>query len=99
MSRRSTFVADSISTRIGYDLKTRLIVVAHGERLVKLIVDSAREFLTVPGEQLQAPAKSGHWQTLLAFHPPQAYSNCEAWPDGRFSYLTVPTLGPVTYPI
>lgn len=41
--------------RIGYDLKTRLIVVAHGERLIGLIVDSAREFLTVSGEAIQPP--------------------------------------------
>lgn len=38
-----------------YDPKTRLIVVSHGERTVGLIVDSAREFVTIPGEAIQPP--------------------------------------------
>jgi purine-binding chemotaxis protein CheW len=41
-----------------YDLKTRLIVVAHGERLVGLVVDSAREFVTIPAEAIQPPPEA-----------------------------------------
>lgn len=41
--------------RTDYNLKTRLIVVASGERSVGLIVDSAREFLILPEEAIQPP--------------------------------------------
>jgi purine-binding chemotaxis protein CheW len=41
--------------RVAYDLKTRLIVVAHADRVVGLIVDSAREFVTIPTEAIQPP--------------------------------------------
>jgi purine-binding chemotaxis protein CheW len=41
--------------RAAYDLKTRLVVVAHAGRAVGLIVDSAREFLTIPAEAIQPP--------------------------------------------
>jgi len=44
--------------RAEYDLKTRLIVVAHGDRLVGLIVDSAREFVTIPTESIQPPPEA-----------------------------------------
>lgn len=44
--------------RVNYDLKTRLIVVAHGDRLVGLIVDSAREFVTIPAEAIQPPPET-----------------------------------------
>ena len=44
--------------RAAYDLKTRLIVVAHGDRLVGLIVDSAREFVTIPAEAIQPPPET-----------------------------------------
>jgi purine-binding chemotaxis protein CheW len=44
--------------KVPYDLKTRLIVVAHEERAVGLIVDSAREFVSIPGEAVQAPPDS-----------------------------------------
>jgi purine-binding chemotaxis protein CheW len=43
---------------VNHDLKTRLIVVAHGERLVGLIVDSAREFVTIPAEAIQPPPEA-----------------------------------------
>ena len=39
--------------KIPYDLRTRLIVVSHAERSVGLIVDSAREFVTIPAEAMQ----------------------------------------------
>jgi purine-binding chemotaxis protein CheW len=41
--------------RVPYDLKTRLIVVTHADRAVGLIVDSAREFVTIPAEAIQPP--------------------------------------------
>jgi purine-binding chemotaxis protein CheW len=44
--------------RADHDLKTRLIVVAHGDRLVGLIVDSAREFVTIPMEAVQPPPET-----------------------------------------
>jgi purine-binding chemotaxis protein CheW len=44
--------------RAAYDLKTRLLVVAHADRLVGLLVDSAREFVTIPAEAIQAPPEA-----------------------------------------
>jgi purine-binding chemotaxis protein CheW len=41
-----------------YDLKTRLIVVAHAGRSVGLIVDSAREFVTIPEDAVQPPPEA-----------------------------------------
>jgi len=41
--------------RIPYDLRTRLVVLADGGRTVGLIVDSAREFLTIPTASIQPP--------------------------------------------
>jgi purine-binding chemotaxis protein CheW len=41
--------------RSDYDIKTRLLVVAHGDRLVGLLVDSAREFVTIPAGAIQPP--------------------------------------------
>lgn len=41
--------------RAAYDPKTRLVVVAHAGRSVGLIVDSAREFVTIPAEAIQPP--------------------------------------------
>jgi purine-binding chemotaxis protein CheW len=41
--------------RAAYDLKTRLIVIAHADRTVGLIVDSAREFVTIAPEAIQPP--------------------------------------------
>ncbi|HEY2910803.1 MAG TPA: chemotaxis protein CheW [Gemmataceae bacterium] len=40
---------------MAYDLKTRLVVVADADRVVGLIVDSAREFVTIPADAIQAP--------------------------------------------
>ena len=39
--------------RTPYDEKTRLIVVAHMDRVVGLIVDSAREFISIPDSAIQ----------------------------------------------
>ena len=44
--------------RAAYDLKTRLIVVAHADRAVGLIVDSAREFVTIPADAIQPPPEA-----------------------------------------
>jgi purine-binding chemotaxis protein CheW len=41
--------------RAGYDSRTRLIVVQQHGRAIGLIVDSAREFLTIPGSAIQPP--------------------------------------------
>jgi purine-binding chemotaxis protein CheW len=38
-----------------YDAQTRLIIVAHADRAVGLIVDSAREFVTIRDEEIQPP--------------------------------------------
>jgi len=44
--------------RVPYDLRTRLVVVAHAGRAVGLIVDAAREFVTIPADVVQ-PAPEG----------------------------------------
>ncbi len=57
--------------RAPYDLKTRLIVVVHAERVVGLIVDSAREFVTIPAGAIQPTpdglaGTSGHYLSGIA---------------------------------
>lgn len=44
--------------RADYDLQTRLVVVAHADRLVGLIVDSAREFVAIAAEAIQPPPEA-----------------------------------------
>ena len=44
--------------RVAYDMRTRMIVVAHADRSVGLIVDAAREFVTIPAEAIQ-PSPEG----------------------------------------
>ena len=44
--------------RVAYDAQTRLIVVAHADRAVGLIVDSAREFVSIKAEAVQPPPDS-----------------------------------------
>ncbi len=44
--------------KVPYDVKTRLIVVAHEGRTVGLIVDSAREFVSVPADAIQPAPES-----------------------------------------
>ncbi len=41
--------------RVAHDLRTRLLVVRTSGRLVGLIVDTAREFATIPAESIQPP--------------------------------------------
>jgi purine-binding chemotaxis protein CheW len=41
--------------RVPFDLKTRLVVVQAGTRLIGLVADSAREFVSIPPEAIQPP--------------------------------------------
>jgi purine-binding chemotaxis protein CheW len=41
--------------RAPFDLKTRLVVVQAGTRLIGLVADSAREFVSIPPEAIQPP--------------------------------------------
>jgi purine-binding chemotaxis protein CheW len=41
--------------RAPFDLKTRLIVVQAGSRLIGLVADSAREFVSIPPDAIQPP--------------------------------------------
>ena len=59
-SRGRVVPAVNLRARFGfekapYDLRTRLIVVAVAGRAVGLIVDSAREFVTIKAEDVQPP--------------------------------------------
>jgi purine-binding chemotaxis protein CheW len=40
---------------VAYDLRTRLVVVQHQGRTVGLVVDSAREFVSIPESAIQPP--------------------------------------------
>jgi purine-binding chemotaxis protein CheW len=44
--------------KVPHDLRTRLVVVSHGGRLVGLLVDSAREFTAIPAEAIQPPPEA-----------------------------------------
>lgn len=44
--------------KIPYDLKTRIIVVNINDRTIGIIVDSAREYLTIPQENIQPAPES-----------------------------------------
>jgi purine-binding chemotaxis protein CheW len=41
--------------RVPFDLKTRLVVVQAGTRLIGQVADSAREFVSIPPEAIQPP--------------------------------------------
>jgi purine-binding chemotaxis protein CheW len=41
--------------RVAHDLRTRLIVVQSGSRLIGLVADAAREFVSIPSEAIQPP--------------------------------------------
>lgn len=41
--------------RAPYDMKTRLVVVSHSDRVVGLIVDAAREFVAIPKDAIHSP--------------------------------------------
>jgi two-component system, chemotaxis family, sensor kinase CheA len=84
--------------KIPYDLKTRLIVVNSGERLVGFIVDTAREFISIPydaikplnesisglsGDYLEGIAKLGERLVLIL--------NLGGVTDFEISNMTMPT--------
>jgi two-component system chemotaxis sensor kinase CheA len=57
--------------RVPYDLRTRLIVIEEGGRTVGLIVDAAREFMSIPDQAIHAPPEaiagvSGDWLSGIA---------------------------------
>lgn len=59
-SRGEVIPAINLRARLGfdrapYDLRTRLIVVQSGDRVVGLIVDTAREFIHIADEAIQPP--------------------------------------------
>ena len=59
-SRGQVIPAMNLRTRFGFatqphDLRTRLIVIHTAGRTVGLIVDSAREFITIPASAIQPP--------------------------------------------
>ena len=61
-SRGAVVPAVNLRTRFGfervpYDARTRLIVVQHGQRTVGLIVDAARDFVSIPEGTIQPPAE------------------------------------------
>src|SRR5512142_1616227 len=63
LSRGQVIPALSLRARFGlppvpHELRTRLIVVNAGERVVGLIVDAAREFVSIPGDRLQPPPEA-----------------------------------------
>jgi purine-binding chemotaxis protein CheW len=41
--------------RVPHDIRTRLVVVQSGARLIGLVVDSAREFVSIPPDSIQPP--------------------------------------------
>jgi purine-binding chemotaxis protein CheW len=44
--------------RIERDLRSRLVVINSGERVVGLIVDTAREFIKIPTESIEPPPEA-----------------------------------------
>lgn len=44
--------------RVPFDLKTRLLIVAAGDRWVGLVADSAREFVRIPDAAIQPPSSA-----------------------------------------
>ena len=62
-SRGQVIPAINLRTRFGFpkiefDLRSRLVVVAVGERNIGLIADSAREFKRIPGDAINPPAEN-----------------------------------------
>src|SRR4051812_7387625 len=57
--------------RIGRDLRSRLVVINTGTRVVGLVVDTTREFLKIPAESIEPPSGaltglSGHYLEGIA---------------------------------
>jgi purine-binding chemotaxis protein CheW len=74
--RGQVIPALNLRTRFGFerierDLRSRLVVVNTGARVVGLIVDTAREFLKIPAESIEPPPEaltglSGHYLEGIA---------------------------------
>jgi len=63
LSRGQVIPAVNLRVRFGlekipFDLRTRLIVVGIGERTVGLIVDTAREFVSIPPDAIHPPPET-----------------------------------------
>ncbi len=59
-SRGQVIPAVNLRVRFGFekvlhDMRTRLVVVTAGNRVIGLIVDSAREFISIPASAIQPP--------------------------------------------
>ncbi len=59
-TRGQVIPALNLRSRFGFDrtpntTRTRLVVVSHGTRTVGLIVDAAREFMSIPGDSIRPP--------------------------------------------
>jgi purine-binding chemotaxis protein CheW len=62
-SRGQVVPAINLRARFGFekkphDLRTRLIVINTGNRVIGLIVDSAREFISIQGDIIQPPSEA-----------------------------------------
>ena len=62
-TRGQVIPAVNLRSRFGFEkaahtIRTRLIVTNHDGRVVGLIVDSAREFMSIPSDSIQAPPES-----------------------------------------
>jgi len=63
LTRGQVIPALNLRTRFGFesipfDLRSRLVVVSTGGRTLGLIVDSAREFLRIPGTAIEPPPEA-----------------------------------------
>jgi purine-binding chemotaxis protein CheW len=74
--RGQVIPAMNLRTRFGFerterDLRSRLVVINNGTRVVGLVVDTAREFLKIPAEAIEPPPEaltglSGHYLEGIA---------------------------------
>src|SRR5678815_4102001 len=74
--RGQVIPALNLRTRFGFerierDLRSRLVVINTGKRVVGLVVDTAREFLKIPTESIEPPPEaltglSGHYLEGIA---------------------------------
>ena len=74
--RGQVIPAMNLRTRFGFerierDLRSRLVVINNGARVVGLMVDTAREFLKIPAESIEPPPEaltglSGHYLEGIA---------------------------------
>ena len=63
LARGQVIPALSLRARFGfekipYDLRTRLVVINNGKRLVGLIVDTARDFIKLPANAIEPPPET-----------------------------------------